>query len=285
MLPAGVGDLESMQEILSSALRSETGRYSIHPGDLAWWIWHEDPRREGRDSFWVIPEKAVLVIDAEGPEINAFSVPGQPLVPIIEWAQKRLNGSGEVAWVADSDDDLVEYLESQAYTAGHTDCLYHWDLGEMEVPIPDLRDGWELRPVRGEEEADERRRASHAAFKSTMDPVAHLERYLRFMRSPVYDRERDLVAVSPEGRIASFIVWWPDASGIAQIEPFGTHPDFQRQGTGRALMYYALERMRAAGMNLTRVITDEPRSDATAFYGGIGFREVDRVRWWRRGPH
>lgn len=276
------GALESMQEILCSALDTAPGRYTIHPGDLAWWIWHDDPRHAGQDSFWMSPGKAVLVIDAAGPEINAFSVPGQPLIPIIEFAQRLLDGSGEVGWVADSDEELVEYLTSQDYSAVHTDRLYHWDLAKVDVPTPELPAGWVLRPVLGEEEANERRRASHSAFKSTMDSEAHLQRYLRFMRSPVYDRERDLVAVSPEGRVASFVYWWPDSSGIAQIEPFGTHADFQRQGTGRALMYYALERMKAAGMRLTRVITDEPRSDATAFYSGVGFQEVDRVRWWKR---
>lgn len=128
--------------------------------------------------------------------------------------------------------------------------------------------------------------AEISAFSVPEEPLAPIiewaQRYLRFMRSPVYYRRRDLVAASPEGRIASFMVWWPDPSGIAQIEPFGTHPDFQRQGTGRALMYYALKQMRAAGMTLARVITDEPRSDATAFYSGVGFREVERVRWWNR---
>ena len=279
--PAGEGDLGAMHQIVSASLDSAPGRYTIHPGDLSWWMWHDDPRHAGRDSYWLVPGKAVLVIDADGPEINAFTVPGVPLIPMIEWAQRRLRDAGQVGWVADSDDELVAYLETGTYEPVHTDLLYHWDLGD-DIPNPVLPHGWDLRPVLGEEEADERRRASHAAFRSTMDPQAHLERYLRFMRSPVYDPERDLVAVSPDGRVASFIVWWPDASGIAQIEPFGTHPDFQRQGTGRALMYYALRRMRAAGMSLARVITDEPRSDATSFYSGIGFREVDRVRWWRQ---
>ena len=280
--PAGDADLSAMQEILSSSLTPAPGRYTIHPGDLSWWMWHDDPRHAGRDSYWLVPGKSVLVIDADGPEINAFSVPGAPVIPMIEWAQRRLRGAGEVGWVADSDEELVDYLKTRNYQPVHTDRLYHWDLHESEIPTPALPDDWDLRPLLGEEEADERRRASHGAFQSTMDPEAHLRRYLRFMRSPVYDPKRDLVAVSHEGRIASFVVWWPDGSGIAQIEPFGTHPEFQRQGAGRALMYFALRRMRAAGMSLARVITDEPRSDATGFYSGIGFREVDRVRWWRQ---
>ena len=93
-----------------------------------------------------------------------------------------------------------------------------------------------LRHVTGEGEADGRRAASHAAFKSTMSHEAHLDRYTRLMRSPVYEPTRDLIAVAPNGRIVSFMVWWPDTSGIAQIEQFGTHPDFHRQGIAKALL-------------------------------------------------
>ena len=123
----------------------------------------------------------------------------------------------------------------------HTDRSYRWDLENTPIPEPDLPEGWVLRHLEGEHEANNRRAASHAAFQSTMTDEDHLNRYLKFMRSPVYDSERDLVAVAPDGRIAAFMVWWPDSTGVAQIEPFGTHTDFHRQGAGRALMYYGLE--------------------------------------------
>lgn len=104
----------------------------------------------------------------------------------------------------------------------------------------------------------------------------HLQRYLDFMRSPVYVAERDLVAVSPAGDVAAFMVWWADPSGVAQIEPFGTHPDFHRQGIGRALIYHGLAEMKAAGMNTARVVTDA----AAGFYRGVGFEEAGSLRWW-----
>ncbi len=101
------------------------------------------------------------------------------------------------------------------------------------------------------------------------------------MRSPVYVPERDLIAVAPDGTIASFMIWWADSrSGVGQIEPFGTHPAYQRQGVGRALMYHGLREMRAAGMRLTRVCTEDDRP-ATGFYEACGFADVGRLRWWR----
>ena len=163
----------------------------------------------------------------------------------------------------------------------YTDHEFEWVFDELPVPEPELPDGWVLRHVEDESEADNRRIASHAAFESTMAHGAHLERYLGFMRSPAYEAERDLVAVSPDGRIASFMVWWPDKSGIARIEPFGTHPDFQRQGTGRALIHYGRAKMRAAGIRKALVSTNEPR-EAIDFYNSVGFADVGRTRWWAR---
>ena len=84
------------------------------------------------------------------------------------------------------------------------------------------------------------------------------------------------------GTVAAFMIWWPDASGIAQIEPMGTDPAFQRQGVGRALMRYAFSRMKDAGMTQVRVFTDDHRHDAVAFYPAVGFTRVADLRFWRR---
>lgn len=285
LAPAGTADLPAMQAIVASAISPGADRYTIHPGDLAWWVWHADPRYPHHNSYWLIPGEILLVIDSRYNEVNVVSAPGLSRIPAIEWARRRLGENGEVAAVADSDVEMIDYLEGHAYEPVRVSRWYRRDLTHVDLPEPVVGDGWMLRPLAGEHEADERRRASHAAFGSSMDPDLHLERYLRFMRSPVYDLSRDLIAVSPEGRIASFMVWWPDASGIAQVEPFGTHPDYQRMGLGRALMHFGLKRMQAAGMNLARVITEEHREAATAFYESVGFEDVGRLRWWRRSPH
>jgi ribosomal protein S18 acetylase RimI-like enzyme len=112
-----------------------------------------------------------------------------------------------------------------------------------------------------------------------MPDAMHLQRYLDFMRSPVYVPERDLVAVDPSGTVVSFMVWWSDpTSHTAQIEPFGTHPGFHRRGVGRALILRGLAGMKEAGMKMARVCTDDDRP-ATGFYEGVGFVDVGRLRW------
>ncbi|MGB7859916.1 MAG: N-acetyltransferase [Acidimicrobiia bacterium] len=276
----GPESLPEMQAILSQCLAHPDDRYTVHPGDLAWWL-HHSFGTDWVDTTWVIPGEAVLSLEENDGEINLFARSSQTRMGLIEWAQHRLGHKAEVGWVADDDTELVSYLKGAGYEPAGVYRSYLWNLSNTPIPGPSLPIGWTLRHLGGEHEADGRRHAAHAAFESTMEPDVHLERYLRFMRSPVYVPERDLVAVSPEGMIAAFMVWWADDdTGIAQIEPFGTHPDFQRLGIGRALIYFGLGRMREAGMTATRVCTNEPR-DAVHFYEDVGFDDVGRLRWWK----
>lgn len=276
--PATEADVGLIADILSEHLRSD--RYHPHPGDVYWWMFHSDPRYPDHVSFWIQGTSGLLTIDQRNPEIIAIARSGSSVWPMIEWGQRRLHGQGAIGFVDGRDTEMSDALRSRGYIHQETDISYNWDLLRRPIPEPTLPDGWTLRPIGGEHEANNRRAASHAAFRSKMNDSIHLDRYLRFMRSPVYEPDRDLVAVAPDGRIASFIVWWSDRSGVAQIEPFGTHPEFQRRGLGRALTYYALGRMAAEGMHTARVMTNDWRVDATGFYEGVGFRVDGPVHWW-----
>jgi ribosomal protein S18 acetylase RimI-like enzyme len=281
--PTNPTDLKRMQAILSAAIARRGPRYAIHPGDLAWWAYHSDPRTDDAVSYWLDGESGFVVLDAHEHQIAVFCIPDQSPIPLLEWASRQLGPDARFWYVSSEDEALTTNLEKAGYRdVGIDGPIFTRRLTADDVgPRPPA--GFTLRALAGEEEADRRRKASHAAFKSTMDPAQHLERYLRFMRSPVYDPERDLVAVAPDGTIASFMIWWPDDSGIAQIEPMGTDPAFQRQGIGRALMKYAFSRMREAGMTAVRVITGEQRRDAVAFYSALGFTRVADLRFWM-GP-
>ncbi len=279
--PASLDDIGSVQSILSDGIAARTDRYYIHPGDYAWWLFHDDPRYPDHWTTWIQGDSAFVTIDSIEPyEINVFARPGVDRMPLVRWAQRRLGDRGQVGWVVDGDREMVEDLKADGYSPAYAYRSYEWDLNG-DLPTSELADGWALRALGGEAEANSRRAAAHAAFESTMPEAMHLQRYLDFMRSPVYMAERDLVAVDPEGKIAAFMVWWADISGVAQIEPFGTRPEYHRQGIGRALMYHGLSEMVQAGMRLCRVLTDDWR-EATKFYEGVGFEDVGRVRWWAK---
>ncbi|HEY6627611.1 MAG TPA: GNAT family N-acetyltransferase [Acidimicrobiia bacterium] len=280
--PRNPTDLTRMQAILSAAIRDDSPRYVIHPGDLAWWAYHSDPLADEQVSYWLDGDQGFAVLFSDHNEVAAFCAPGQSPLPLIEWGREQLGPNAKVVCVSSADHALESELKEKGYeVAGVDGPIFIHDLTNEDVsPIPPS--GLTLRSLRGEEEADARRQASHAAFKSTMDPAEHLERYLRLMRSPVYNADRDLVAVTTDGTVAAFMIWWPDTSGIAEIEPMGTDPAFHRTGVGRALMNYGFSKMREAGMTRVRVITDDYRSDAIGFYSAVGFTQTAELRFWKR---
>jgi ribosomal protein S18 acetylase RimI-like enzyme len=98
------------------------------------------------------------------------------------------------------------------------------------------------------------------------------------MRSPVYAGERDIVAVTAEGRIAAAAVHWLDAvNGIGYFEPVGVHPDFQRRGLGRVVLFDSLRRMQAAGLTQASVCCEAADPRAVAFYQSCGFQIVNTL--------
>jgi ribosomal protein S18 acetylase RimI-like enzyme len=141
---------------------------------------------------------------------------------------------------------------------------------------------FDVRTVRGEDEHANRAAAARRAFASTMEVEQHNARYLRFMRSPAYVAEHDVVAVTRDGRVAAFTIYWPDRElSLAQFEPVGADPDFQRQGAASAVIAYSLDRLAADGIERARVMTDATNERATHFYLSCGFEIVDRVGSWR----
>jgi ribosomal protein S18 acetylase RimI-like enzyme len=56
------------------------------------------------------------------------------------------------------------------------------------------------------------------------------------------------------------------------FEPVGTHPDFQGQGLGKAVMAEGLRRMQAAGMRRASLVFNPNNVAARALYTSMGFR-------------
>jgi ribosomal protein S18 acetylase RimI-like enzyme len=147
---------------------------------------------------------------------------------------------------------------------------------------PGFVDGFEIRPLSGTHEYAARADAARLAFASTLEPRAHRARYLRFMRSPAYVREHDIVAVAADGTIASFAIYWPDTKlSLARFEPVGTHPDFQRRGLARAVLHECLARLAATGIERAQVMTGGANEPARSLYLACGFDLVDEVAAYR----
>lgn len=139
-----------------------------------------------------------------------------------------------------------------------------------EIPGSVLPDGFSMRAVAGEHEADEVQAVHVSAFGRAWQPGE----YLQVMRSPSFHSERELVMVAPDGRFAAFLVYWIDPiSKSGLFEPVGCHPDFQRRGLTKALMYEGMRRMAARGMTTALVVHEAPDANpaSAALYRSVGF--------------
>ncbi len=292
------GDLAAIHAVLvagrAAMQRGEPGYY-VHTGDVDWWLFYinqaDDPC--AHLTLWEAADGAVVGWSLLSPAFRALDVFMLPALrgttqaaAMWAWTEARLlerlggsDGPVQTVWVAEDDEALTALLAARGYTVEPAD--YLWNLERPlagALPMPGLPEGFTLRPVAGEAEAAPRALAAHAAFGSRQPADAYVEKYRRFMRSPVYAEALDLVAAAPDGAVAAFAIAWADAaSGVGLFEPVGTHPRFQRQGLGRAVLLEGLRRMQAAGLRTATVCVESANQAALRLYQSVDFEPVRKL--------
>ncbi|MBI1256917.1 MAG: GNAT family N-acetyltransferase [Chloroflexi bacterium] len=189
-----------------------------------------------------------------------------------EWALLQAAGSAATSIgtdVMDCDPGRQQILASLGFQASAEPYMM-FTMRSLQTPLPEaiLLEGFTIRNAAGEDEAEWVSEAHSSAFGSNWTA----DEYLRVMRTPGFDIERELVVAAPDGRCAAFLIYWIDPvtrSGL--FEPVGCHADFQRRGLTRALMVEGMRRMIARGAIDAIVLhtTDNPAS--TALYRSVGF--------------
>ena len=287
-------DLESIRAILIAGRKAAGPAYYVHCGDLHWWLFYLDPDFEQR-LFLAERDREGSVIGwvLLSPRFRAFDVFVSPNPALFEqrqalalWAEEQMSnlareqGGAKVAtmWVSEHDSQIITHLEARGFTRSD----FHMHRMERalddSLPEPQLPPEVCLRSVAGEHEVQQRAAVAHAAFESSKPIELYTEGYLRFMRSPVYTPELDLVAVAPGGTFAAFCLCWLDpVNQVGHFEPVGTHPDFRRQGLGAAVLNAGLRQMRARGMKTASVCVESDNPAAQRLYEAVGFRAIHRI--------
>ena len=193
--------------------------------------------------------------------------------PLPYWAEAREDDPARLALLARQgfvlDDDYAYVLLSRSLADGR-----------VHPPPPS---GFFLRPIKGLDEVDAYVALHRRAFGSISMTT---EWRARTLAMPHYSPELDLVAVTPDGRLAGFCVCWPNFDQrVGQIEPLGVDPDFQGFGLGWALLDEICRRLDQIGMIDALVETETTRTPARQFYESNGFRakyvSLRKGRWMR----
>jgi mycothiol synthase len=141
------------------------------------------------------------------------------------------------------------------------------------IPEPDPPPGWIVRAVGDEQEWEERvnlHRDVWAPSRVTLDA------YRRLRAVPGYTPELDLVAIAPDGTLASYCICWLDSTNaVGEFEPVGTRAAYRGQHAGRAVMLEGLRRLRDHGCATALVLTGTVNTPALRLYKSVGFRIFD----------
>lgn len=158
---------------------------------------------------------------------------------------------------------------------------------DLTTPLPDVLtpDGYAVRPIgdTGSGEWHGRSWVLWRAFHPDEPDEAYegWEWSLNWLRSPLYRRDLDIIAVAPDDQVVAYcVLWYDDVTRTGLFDPVAVMPEHQRRGLGRAIMIEAMRRARNMGATLATVSGYE--QGANALYRSVMSPDCDLNVPWAR---
>jgi mycothiol synthase len=155
---------------------------------------------------------------------------------------------------------------------GHN--LYMTRLLQGEIPMPALRPGYTLHPLKSEADLEAYQALSSFA---KVNPFFVKEQ----LASPEY---RHLVIQDPGGAYAAYCEcsicpreWQPGKPRLGWIDYMETRSDLQRQGLGRAVLLAGLKQLQDWGAETAMLVTISTNAPAVGLYQSTGFTPYEAM--------
>jgi len=151
----------------------------------------------------------------------------------------------------------------------------------LSEPIPEfeLPRGFQIRSVKGVEEAEAIASTHRAAFGTDYMTT---ENRLVIMNTSEYDPSLDLVVVAPDGTIAAYCTCSAEQSGQGYTDPLATHPNYQRMGLAKALLIQGMQLLKQRGMKSAHLGTSGDNIAMQKTAEAVGFFLEHRVIWFEK---
>jgi len=154
---------------------------------------------------------------------------------------------------------------------------------DLQLPIHEvnLPDGFRLMTMAEYGSPEGYVEAVRGAFGR---PVLNMDWFRSKISAPGYSDAWNILAVASDGRCASFcdarIDW---KRGYAEVDPIGTHPDYQRQGLARACVLECFHRLRESGVRYAFIGSAEEPAPSNRLYDALApVEKVEEHLWVKR---
>jgi len=282
----GGTDIKLLQDFNAAAIAAANHCGYLHPGDIAHHIYsgnkYYDPVElltiweDGQGvAAWLLADPSHKSFDAQvRPDLRGAEFERELLEYASERTVELMQQYGIASDCIYADAFQGDRARTELLTAlgWEPDGELPYVLNHAEIPaitLPNLPEGYSLRPAGGIEEAAALADVHNASFKVNWTP----ELYRAVMQSPGYAPERELVIQAPDGSFVAFTVTWYDPlNRTGLFEPVGTHRDYRRRGFGRAILLYGMQQMAAAGMKYATVALFGSNEAARGLYQACGFK-------------
>ena len=253
-----------------------------------YWRWHGimnigDGTLETGVYLWETPNGEIAaVLNREGagqaflqvhPAFKSAALEEQMISQAEEYLKTTSRRGDLVLWVwlVSGDSLRQEILERRGYTHREDADEHQWrrDLEEA-IPESPAREGYLIRSLGDVSELPLRSWASWRAFHPD-EPDENYEGwdwFVNIQSAPLYRRDLDIIAATPDGQIASFCtIYYDDATRSAVTPLVGTAASHQRRGLCKAVLCEGMRRLQKMGC--TRIFSKATDPAAEALYGSV----------------
>ncbi len=266
---------------------AETGPVICWIGDFEWWqVNDDDPGALQSVRLWFVGDRLAAFSWPSGTALDFVTHPEHRELEaaiLDDWVGGQANRTVTLSVsTLESDAPRIVALRERGFVSvGRAHNVRAQTLDDLPPSLPPP-DGYAVRAFAGEKEIASRVAAHRSAFHPSRMTI---EKHRRAMASPLYRQDLDLVAVAPDGQIASYaLIWFDEVHRSGLFEPVGTHAAHRRRGLSRCVIQEGLRRLRALGATQAYVNSNVDNSASNALYAACGFEIADvESRWERPG--
>jgi mycothiol synthase len=191
------------------------------------------------------------------------------------WANKKES----VATYAYVHDTLRQHvLTRRGYTdAGESGRMYTYDLA-CRYPVGALPAGFRIATLAEDHNLESHIAAVRSAFgRSTLNRAWFDSK----ITAPTYAPKWDLAVISPEGEHVAFcLAWLDERNRVAEIDPIGTRPEYQRRGLAKALVAECFRRLRACHIRYVYIGSGPEPAVGNRLYASLQPVETYQEHQW-----